>query len=233
MSSRRCSSSRGSSSLGSASIAALVIRHHSSRSTSRSAHHRTTTVREPRDACRRAGRSPTEMSSNRRSGQPDSRSTRQRDGSGRSSAARLDGMTADTLVLPTVAPSTPLPRCPRLVPPARRRHRLRAGRLPARHRSPSSSSSPASRSGAGLLVIWVGVAVLPRALLAARAFATAERAWLPAVLRRPLPRPAYLPRRGPAGAPAGRRRCAIRRPGWTRCTRSSASRWRSSPSSSP
>jgi len=45
--------------------------------------------------------------------------------------------------------------------------------------------------GVGLLVVWVGVAVLAAALLAARAFATLERAWLPSVLRRPLPRPAY------------------------------------------
>jgi signal transduction histidine kinase len=46
--------------------------------------------------------------------------------------------------------------------------------------------------GVGLLIVWVGVAVLAATLLAARALATAERAWLPAVLRRPLPRPAYL-----------------------------------------
>ncbi|MCA0144024.1 sensor domain-containing protein [Blastococcus sp. LR1] len=46
--------------------------------------------------------------------------------------------------------------------------------------------------GAGLLVIWVGVAVLAATLLAARGFAMAERAWLPAVLGRPVPRPAYL-----------------------------------------
>jgi hypothetical protein len=46
--------------------------------------------------------------------------------------------------------------------------------------------------GAGLLIVWVGVAVLAAALLAARGFATVERAWLPAVLRRPLPTPAYL-----------------------------------------
>lgn len=50
--------------------------------------------------------------------------------------------------------------------------------------------------GVGLLVVWVGVAVLAATLLAARALATAERAWLPAVLRRPLPRPAYLPAEG-------------------------------------
>ena len=46
-------------------------------------------------------------------------------------------------------------------------------------------------AGAGLLVVWVGVAVLTLTLLAARGFATAERTQLPAVLGRPLPRPAY------------------------------------------
>jgi signal transduction histidine kinase len=45
--------------------------------------------------------------------------------------------------------------------------------------------------GFGLLVIWVGVAVLAVTLLAARGFATLERAQLPAVLGRPLPTPAY------------------------------------------
>jgi signal transduction histidine kinase len=45
--------------------------------------------------------------------------------------------------------------------------------------------------GAGLLVIWVGVAVLAVTLLAARGFAAAERAWLPNVLGRPVPRPHY------------------------------------------
>src|SRR4051794_18048661 len=50
--------------------------------------------------------------------------------------------------------------------------------------------------GAGLLVVWVGVAVLAATLLAARGFASAERAWLPAVLGGPVPRPAYLPPEG-------------------------------------
>jgi signal transduction histidine kinase len=45
--------------------------------------------------------------------------------------------------------------------------------------------------GVGLLVVWVGVPVLAATLLAARGLATAERAWLPAVLGRPLPRPVY------------------------------------------
>ncbi|MGY1803811.1 sensor histidine kinase [Blastococcus sp. SYSU D00922] len=45
--------------------------------------------------------------------------------------------------------------------------------------------------GAGLLVIWVGVAVLAATLLAARGFAAIERAWLPNVLNRPVPSPAF------------------------------------------
>jgi signal transduction histidine kinase len=45
--------------------------------------------------------------------------------------------------------------------------------------------------GVGLLVIWVGVAVLTFTLLAARGLATLERTQLPAVLRRALPAPAY------------------------------------------
>ncbi|SDE87328.1 Histidine kinase [Blastococcus fimeti] len=47
-------------------------------------------------------------------------------------------------------------------------------------------------AGAGLLVVWVGIAVLAGTLLAARGFAALERAWLPAVLGRPVPRPGYL-----------------------------------------
>ncbi|MGK5172844.1 sensor histidine kinase [Geodermatophilus sp. CPCC 205761] len=45
--------------------------------------------------------------------------------------------------------------------------------------------------GAGLLVIWVGVAVLAATLLAARGPAAVERSWLPLVLGRPVPHPAY------------------------------------------
>jgi signal transduction histidine kinase len=45
--------------------------------------------------------------------------------------------------------------------------------------------------GAGLLVVWVGLPVLALTLVAARGLAGAERAWLPAVLGTPLPRPAY------------------------------------------
>ncbi|GAA3165533.1 sensor histidine kinase [Blastococcus jejuensis] len=52
--------------------------------------------------------------------------------------------------------------------------------------------------GAGLLVVWVGVAVLALTLLAARGLATVERAQLPAVLEAPVPTPAYLPAEGSA-----------------------------------
>lgn len=52
--------------------------------------------------------------------------------------------------------------------------------------------------GAGLLVVWVGVAVLAATLVAARGLAAAERAWLPAVLRREVPRPAYRRAEGSA-----------------------------------
>ena len=51
--------------------------------------------------------------------------------------------------------------------------------------------------GAGLLVVWIGVAVLAATLVAARGFAVVERAWLPAVLDRPVPTPAY---RAPEGS---------------------------------
>jgi len=52
--------------------------------------------------------------------------------------------------------------------------------------------------GAGLLVVWVGVAVLAAALVAARGFATIERAIIPEVLGRPVPEPAYLRAEGSA-----------------------------------
>jgi hypothetical protein len=84
--------------------------------------------------------------------------------------------------------------------------------------------------GAGLLVIAVGLAVLAATLVAARGFAAVERAWLPAVRDRPVPSPAYPVPRAEWSARCSPR-CAIRRPGWTRCTRSSGSRSRSSASS--
>ncbi|WP_409329579.1 sensor histidine kinase [Trujillonella humicola] len=57
---------------------------------------------------------------------------------------------------------------------------------------------PGLSLGVGLLVVWVGVAVLALTLVAARGLATAERAWLPAVLRRELPRPVYRRAEGSA-----------------------------------
>jgi len=108
------------------------------------------------------------------------------------SAARLDGMTtADTAVLPTL--STAAPALPR------RRGWFRQLGLDTGY---SLASFPLAIAafvvvvtglslGAGLLVVWVGVPVLAATLVAARGFAAAERAWLPAVLRRPLPVPVY------------------------------------------
>jgi signal transduction histidine kinase len=65
--------------------------------------------------------------------------------------------------------------------------------------------------GAGLLVIWIGVAVLAVTLLAARGFATIERAQLPAVLGRPLPTPVYRQPAPDAGA-VGRLTTPLRDP---------------------
>ena len=102
-------------------------------------------------------------------------------------------MTAETLVLPSVAPSTPIPRA---------RGWFRQLGVDTGYVLASFPIAIAAfvvvvtglSLGVGLLIIWVGVAVLAATLLAARGFATVERAWLPAVLRRPLPA---------AGVPAG------------------------------
>ncbi|TYP87609.1 sensor histidine kinase [Blastococcus xanthinilyticus] len=64
-------------------------------------------------------------------------------------------------------------------------------------------------AGSGLLVVWVGVAVLAATLLAARGFATVERAWLPAVLGTALPQPAY---RHPEGRAVRRLTTPLRDP---------------------
>ena len=101
-------------------------------------------------------------------------------------------MTADTLVLPTTtAPATTVPR---------ERGWFQQLGLDTGYVLVSFPVAIAAfvvavtgiGLGIGLLIVWVGVAVLAATLLAARAFATLERAWLPNVLRRPLPRPAYL-----------------------------------------
>lgn len=104
-------------------------------------------------------------------------------------------MTAETLVLPVVAPSTPLPRS---------RGRFRRLDVDTGYVLVSFPVALAAfivvvvglSLGAGLLVVWVGVAVLAATLLAARGLRRVERAWLPSVLRRPLPSPAYLPAEG-------------------------------------
>jgi signal transduction histidine kinase len=104
-------------------------------------------------------------------------------------------MTTDTVVLPAVAPSTPLPRS---------RGWFRQLGVDTGYALVSFPIAIAAfvvavtglALGAGLLIVWVGVAVLAGTLLAARGFATLERAWLPAVLDRPLPTPTYLPAEG-------------------------------------
>jgi signal transduction histidine kinase len=100
-------------------------------------------------------------------------------------------MTTDTLVLPTTAPPTTVPRT---------RGWFRQLVFDSGYVLASFPVAVAAfvvivtgiTLGIGLLVVWVGVAVLAAALLVARAFATLERAWLPNVLRRPLPSPGYL-----------------------------------------
>ena len=53
--------------------------------------------------------------------------------------------------------------------------------------------------GVGTLVVWVGLPLLALTLLAARGFATIERARIPAVLQRELPTPVYRRARPDAG----------------------------------
>ena len=101
-------------------------------------------------------------------------------------------MTSDTDVLPTMTfPADP--------PPRRRPGFLRQLGVDTGYTLTSFPVAIAAfvvvitglALGAGLLVIWVGVAVLAATLVAARGFAVVERAWLPAVLDRPVPQPAY------------------------------------------
>jgi signal transduction histidine kinase len=104
-------------------------------------------------------------------------------------------MTAETLVLPAVAPSTPLPRS---------RGWFRQLGVDTGYVLVSFPVALAAfivvvtglSLGAGLLVVWIGVVVLAATLLSARGFAALERAWLPAVLGRPVPRPAYVAAEG-------------------------------------
>lgn len=117
-------------------------------------------------------------------------------------------MTSETLVLPPVAPATPLPR---------RRGWFRQLGIDTGYVLASFPVAIAAfvvvvtglALGAGLLVVWIGVAVLAAALLAARGFAMLERSWLPAVLRRPVPESAY---RRPEGSRVRRLLTPLRDP---------------------
>ena len=171
----------------------------------RSAHHRTATVREPsfarsgRELDTGAGRC--ESIDDRDDQQPTVGQARlpidQPAGWVRTPpGTRLDGMTADTLVLPTTtAPATTVPR---------ERGWFQQLGLDTGYVLVSFPVAIAAfvvavtgiSLGIGLLIVWVGVAVLAATLLAARAFATLERAWLPD--RPPPPAP-------PTRVPAARR----------------------------
>ncbi|SDD27735.1 Signal transduction histidine kinase [Geodermatophilus telluris] len=107
-------------------------------------------------------------------------------------------MSTDTAVLPPMTPAAP--------DPARPRDRLRALGVDTAYALAGFPVATVAfvvvvtglSLGAGLLVVWVGLAVLAGTLLAARGLAGVERAWLPAVLGTPLPRPAYRPAEGGA-----------------------------------
>ncbi|TFV51514.1 sensor domain-containing protein [Blastococcus sp. TF02A_35] len=117
-------------------------------------------------------------------------------------------MTADTLVQPT----TPAVAAPRGLRSRARQLGIDTGYTLANFPIGIAAFVVAVTGlalGAGLLVVWAGVAVLAGTLLAARGFATAERAWLPAVLDRPVPRPAYL---RPEGRPVRRLLTPLRDP---------------------
>jgi signal transduction histidine kinase len=102
-------------------------------------------------------------------------------------------MTTDTAVLPAMTP-------PATTGSPRRQGRLRQLGVDSGYTVTGFPLAIAAfvvvvtglSAGAGLLVVWVGVAVLAATLVAARGFAAVERAWLPAVLDRPVPQPAYL-----------------------------------------
>lgn len=103
-------------------------------------------------------------------------------------------MTTDTAVLPTTTPAD-AGRRPRRLPARLRQLGVDTGYTLAAF--PVAIAAfvvvvTGLAAGVGLLIVWVGVAVLAVTLLAARGFAAVERAWLPAVLDRPVPRPAYL-----------------------------------------
>src|SRR4051812_16667984 len=98
-------------------------------------------------------------------------------------------MTSDTAVLPS-APSTSVPR------PGGWLKQLGADSTYNLLRFPIAIAAFVAvvtglSLGLGLLVVWVGVAVLAIALVVARGFAVVERAMIPAVLGRDLPEPVY------------------------------------------
>jgi signal transduction histidine kinase len=103
-----------------------------------------------------------------------------------------DSLTTDTAVLPPMTPS-------RAAPADRPQNLLRRLVVDTGYVLTSFPVAIAAfvvvvtglSAGAGMLVIWVGVPVLAATLVAARGFATLERAWLPAVLGEDVPRPAY------------------------------------------
>ena len=100
-------------------------------------------------------------------------------------------MTTETAVLPTMPLPAPLPR------PRGRLRQIGVDTGYVLAGFPVAITAfvvvvTGMAAGIGLLVVWVGVAVLALTLVAARGFATVERAWLPAVLGRTVPRPAYL-----------------------------------------
>jgi signal transduction histidine kinase len=106
--------------------------------------------------------------------------------------ARLDGMTTtDTVVLPPTDTSLDVP------PRAAWLRQLGVDTAYTLVAFPVAIAAfvvvvTGLATGAGLLVVWVGLAVLALTLVAARGFAAAERAWLPSILGRPVPRPVYL-----------------------------------------
>jgi signal transduction histidine kinase len=115
-------------------------------------------------------------------------------------------MTSDTAVLPTP---------PAIVP----RHRGRLAQLGADSaynllRFPIAIAAFVAAVtglslGAGLLVIWVGVAVLAASLVVMRGFAMLERAMIPAVLGHDVPQPVY---RQPEGSRLRRLLTPVRDP---------------------
>jgi signal transduction histidine kinase len=112
-------------------------------------------------------------------------------------------MTSDTAVLPPSLPSLPSWAAPVAAPVPRRGWFRQLGVDTGYNllRFPLGITSfvlvvTGLSAGAGLLVVWLGVGVLSLTLVTARGLAGVERAMIPAVLRRDVPRPAYLQPQG-------------------------------------